>query len=64
MVYGNGTSSEVCTSEFIDGTYTFCGCSECDEREHDAVESDFESGYITESEAHERHYQIGWTEDE
>ncbi|MDI5971417.1 hypothetical protein POF50_019100 [Streptomyces sp. SL13] len=40
-----------CEAEFIDGSYTYCGCQDCDQREYDDIESDVEYGAITEAEA-------------
>lgn len=31
-----------CTAELIDGSYTYCGCEECDEREANDQEAHFE----------------------
>ncbi|WP_264086272.1 hypothetical protein [Streptomyces marincola] len=34
-----------CYAEFIDGSWTYCGCEECDQREYEDRESDIEMGY-------------------
>lgn len=31
-----------CFSELIDGSYTYCGCEDCEQREYDAAEYDGE----------------------
>lgn len=35
-----GDMSITCEAEFIDGTFTYCGCEECDEREAADAESE------------------------
>ena len=32
-----------CYAEFIDGSWTHCGCEECDQAEYEAIESDMET---------------------
>ena len=44
-----------CCAELIDGTWTYCGCPECDQSEYDDIESQVESGSLTEAEALELH---------
>lgn len=36
--------AEGCGAEFIDGSWTYCGCAECDEREADEQDRDIEYG--------------------
>ncbi len=48
-----------CYAEFIDGSWTYCGCEDCDQREYDDIEADVETGTITEAEALDQHYQNG-----
>ncbi len=44
-----------CYAEFIDGSWTYCGCPDCDQSEYDDIESQVESGSLTETEALELH---------
>jgi hypothetical protein len=44
-----------CTAEMVDGSYTYCGCEDCDQREYEDIEFEVEMGHISESEALERH---------
>ncbi|MDI5971869.1 hypothetical protein POF50_021460 [Streptomyces sp. SL13] len=48
-----------CEAEFIDGSYTYCGCQDCDQREYDDIEADVETGAITEDEALNLHWLNG-----
>lgn len=48
-----------CTAEFIDGSYTYCGCEDCDQREYDDIEAEVETGNLTEDEARDLHQQNG-----
>lgn len=44
-----------CEAEFIDGSYTYCGCEDCNQGKYDAIEGDVETGALTEAEALELH---------
>ena len=44
-----------CFAEFIDGTWTYCGCPDCDQSEYDDIESQVETGSLTEAEARDLH---------
>ncbi|WP_267888450.1 hypothetical protein [Streptomyces sp. SBT349] len=33
-----------CEAEFIDGSYTYCGCPDCDQRAYEDRERDIELG--------------------
>lgn len=35
-----------CEAEFIDGSYTYCGCEECDEREEEDRQHAYERGEV------------------
>ena len=48
-----------CEAEFINGSYTYCGCEECDQREYEDIESDVEMGSISEAEALDLHRRNG-----
>ncbi|MDX3312091.1 hypothetical protein P1S61_24070 [Streptomyces sp. ME08-AFT2] len=52
-------SDDECTAEFIDGTYTYCGCEDCDQREYDDIEGEVEMGNLTDAEALEQHRRNG-----
>jgi monoamine oxidase len=39
-----------CQAELIDGSWTYCGCEECDERETRDGDEAFESGHASEEE--------------
>lgn len=47
------------TAELIDGSYTYCDCEDCDQREYDDIESHVEAGALTEAEALDPHRQNG-----
>lgn len=38
------TPGDECHAEFIDGSYTSCGCEECQQREADETEFDGDAG--------------------
>ncbi len=40
-----------CGAEFIDGSWTYCGCQDCAQREYDDTEAEVEAGNLTEAEA-------------
>lgn len=42
-----GPDDGECQAEFIDGSYTYCGCEGCREREYLDREADIEMGVIT-----------------
>ncbi|WP_174546399.1 hypothetical protein [Nocardiopsis dassonvillei] len=44
-----------CAAEFIDGSYSDCGCPQCAEDAADEIESQYESGQISFEEAREAH---------
>lgn len=48
-----------CEAEFIDGSWTYCGCEDCDQREYDDIEAEVETGHLTEAEALDLHYRNG-----
>lgn len=48
-----------CESEFIDGSYTDCGCPECAQMECQRIEESYEAGHLTEAEALEAHDMRG-----
>ncbi|MEV7871467.1 hypothetical protein AB0P17_36450 [Streptomyces sp. NPDC088124] len=50
---------EQCAAELIDGTWTYCGCPDCGQRQYDDVESEFEAGHLTEAEALDQHAMNG-----
>ncbi|MFI7274203.1 hypothetical protein [Streptomyces sp. NPDC049879] len=33
-----------CHAEFIDGSWTYCGCPDCDQREYDDQQAAIETG--------------------
>ncbi|WP_326598075.1 hypothetical protein [Streptomyces sp. NBC_01803] len=41
--------NDQCNAEFIDGSYTYCGCEDCGQREYEDREGDIEMGYDPES---------------
>jgi hypothetical protein len=49
-----------CAAEFIDGSWTYCGCEECQQAEYDAIEADVEYGAISEAEARSLHALNGF----
>ncbi|WP_289008521.1 hypothetical protein [uncultured Thermomonospora sp.] len=38
------TDDRECQAEFIDGSWTYCGCPECEDREADDHDRDVEFG--------------------
>lgn len=42
-----GPDDGECQAELIDGSYTYCGCEDCQEREYLDREADIEMGVIT-----------------
>lgn len=47
-----------CSGFFDGGVWVGCGCEDCTDAEHDAIENDAEMGSITEDEARERHARL------
>ncbi|MEK8171853.1 hypothetical protein NKH77_28470 [Streptomyces sp. M19] len=48
-----------CSAEFIDGSWTYCGCQDCGQAEYDDIEAAVETGDLTEAEALALHYRNG-----